>query len=237
MRAAGAVPQRAVAVGGASFVGQADLMKTFIKNLEEGGSGECADAAGQVRALEQRPAEVAADEPGAPQVGIPQVGCDDVVITKVLGTVLADDYPPNAGEIAMVGPYMITDACWCMELCHFYDTENRFDGGNVKISTDGGATWTLVAPSRLYDDVGYSSNACIPLEEVFTGHTYSTVFHQDCFDVSAFGGMDIWVGFFFGSDGSVGYYPGWYIKWLKIGSDDSTPVEESSWGHIKAMYR
>jgi hypothetical protein len=168
---------------------------------------------------------------------VPPIACEDVAVTNILGTNVNGDYGDDAGEIAYVGPFYISEYCTCLELCHFYDTENRFDGGNVKISTDGGATWTLVAPSRLYDDVGYSSNACIPLEEVFTGHTYSTVFHQDCFDVSAFGGMDIWVGFFFGSDGSVGYYPGWYIKWLKIGSDDSTPVEESSWGHIKAMYR
>jgi len=44
------------------------------------------------------------------------------------------------------------------------------------------------------------------------------------------------VAFDFGADTSV-FYPGWYIKWVKIGSDEFSPVEQSTWGNIKAMYR
>ena len=46
----------------------------------------------------------------------------------------------------------------------------------------------------------------------------------------------MWFGFFFGSDGSI-VYPGWYVKWIKTGGGHTTPVEDSSWGAIKAMYR
>ena len=58
----------------------------------------------------------------------------------------------------------------------------------------------------------------------------------DCFDLSDFIGQDVWFGFFFGSDGSI-TYPGWYIKWIKTGGGQVSPVEDTSWGAIKAMYR
>ena len=169
---------------------------------------------------------------------VPPIACEDVPVTHTLGTIVNGDYGNNAGETAVVGPFYIDQYCTCLELCHFYDTEFSYDGGNVKVSTDGGVTWTLITPSRPYDDNAlYTGNPCAPGEPGFSGHGSATFFHQDCFDISAFVGTDILVGFFFGSDSSVGAYPGWYIKWVKIGSDESSPVEDSSWGNIKAMYR
>jgi hypothetical protein len=44
------------------------------------------------------------------------------------------------------------------------------------------------------------------------------------------------IGFFFGSDGSV-QYPGWYVKWVKLGGNAPISIEDSSWGRIKSMYR
>jgi hypothetical protein len=172
---------------------------------------------------------------GAP-VGIPDVACDDVPVTNVLGTVLSGDYYTYSGEIAMVGPFDITEECWCLELCHYYDTEASFDGGNVKVSTDEGVNWTLVEPQRGYDRETNAAPMCVPEEPAFSGHEHNQAFQRDCFDLMNFMGQTIWVGFHFGSDGSV-QYPGWYIKWIKIGSHQITPVEETSWGTIKAMYR
>ena len=168
---------------------------------------------------------------------IPDIACDDVPVTNVLATVVNGDYGDGAGETAVVGPYYIGDDCWCMELCHFYDTEAYYDGGNVKISTDGGATWTLITPARLYDQAGYSGNPCIPGEMAFTGHQFNTTWMRDCFDLTDYVGQEILVGFFFGSDSSVGYYPGWYIKWLKIGGNTPTSTEGESWGGVKRLFR
>jgi hypothetical protein len=172
-----------------------------------------------------------------PPVGIPEVSCDDVPVTNVLGTVLTGDYPADAGEIAVVGPFPISvDDCYCMEICHYYDIQTDYDGGNVKVSTNGGTSWTLVTPAGRYPDVTYYSPRCVPIEPAYTGHP-EFAFIRDCFDLSAYDGMDILVGFFFGSDGSQGY-PGWYIKWVKIGGEaPPVPVDGASWGSIKSLYR
>lgn len=167
----------------------------------------------------------------------PDVACDDVPVTNLLGTIIGANYPVSAGEIAVAGPFFISVAehCYCMELCHYYDIETNWDGGNVKVSTDGGATWTLVYPASGYPGSTNTSPLCIPSEPAYTGHP-PFAFIRDCFDLSDFDGAEILVGFFFGSDSSV-TYPGWYIKWLKIGGEQFTPVEDHSWSLIKSLYR
>ncbi|RPJ42776.1 MAG: hypothetical protein EHM19_09910 [Candidatus Latescibacterota bacterium] len=167
---------------------------------------------------------------------VPSVACDNVFVTNVLGTIVNGDYQASSGDIAVLGPVTITSFNWCMELCHYYDTESRFDGGNVKVSTDGGATWTLIAPQRGYDNVTYSACVCIPLESAFTGHQFAATWLRDCFNLSSYAGQQILVGFFFGSDSSV-HYPGWYIKWVKFGGNQPTSNDESTWGEIKSMFR
>jgi hypothetical protein len=167
---------------------------------------------------------------------IPPIACDDVPVTHVLGTIIGANYPASGGEIAMVGPFFIDEFCTCLELCHYYNTEAGFDGANLKISTDGGITWTLATPNRGYDQALYTAPPCIPGEQAFSGHQFQGAFLRDCFNISQYVGQEIWVGFFWGSDSSV-QYPGWYIKWLKIGGEEGSPTEDSSWGSIKSMYR
>jgi len=168
---------------------------------------------------------------------VPDVACDGVAVTNLLATDL-DAYYGNCGERAIIGPYDITESCWCMELCHYYDTEPDYDGGNVKVSADGGATWSLVYPARGYDLTANGSPPCVALEPVFSGHNVASAgaFVRDCFDLSQYVGQTIMIAFDFGGD-SIIFYPGWYIKWVKIGSDEFSPVEQSTWGNIKAMYR
>ena len=161
--------------------------------------------------------------------------CDGGGFTKALGTVLLGEYPPDAGEAAVIGPVSITEDCSCMELCHMFDIEEGFDGGNVKVSTDGGATWDPVRPNLGYDSPTSADAACIPQELAFSERMSDR--YRDCFDLSAYIGQEIDVGFFFGSDyGNPSPYAGWYILSVKFGTD-STPVESVSWGVIKAMYR
>jgi hypothetical protein len=170
-------------------------------------------------------------------VGIPTVACDGEPVTHVLATVLNGSYPVSRGEAAVVGPFQITAECSCLELCHYYYAEMGFDGGNVKVSTDGGATWQIVQPFGGYDDILDSTSyiaECVWGEEVFTGN--SVTFVKDNFDLTDYIGQTVLVGFFFGADSSV-TYPGWYIKWLKLGGEQFSPVQEKTWGSIKSLYR
>jgi len=179
---------------------------------------------------------------GSPAPGtIPDLACDDVPVTHVLGTVLSGDYLHSSGHVAIVGELdhggliEITDDCPILEICHYYYTEGYYDGGNVKVSVDG-VTWTLIHPEAGYpEDSITTSNPCIPSEPAFSGD--SVTFVRDCFDLSQYVGQTIMIGFFFGSDSSVSSYPGWYIKWIKVGGEEISPVEGTSWGSIKALYR
>jgi len=173
---------------------------------------------------------------GTPVGSVPTVACDGVPRTNVLITNLAGNYPVSKGEAAVVGPFQIGPSCRCLEICHYYYMES-WDGGNVRVSTDNGGTWTRIAPAGGYPGVVYSGatsiQCLVPSEPCFNGN--STTFVRSCFDISQYQGQTILVGFFFGADSSVSYR-GWAIKWLKIGGDIS-PVENSSWGAIKALYR
>jgi hypothetical protein len=175
---------------------------------------------------------------GAPvSAYVPTVACDDVPVTHTLATIIGGYYPVSTGGAAVLGPFDITEACSIMELCHYYDIEGGYDGGNVKVSTDGGLTWHLVVPERGYDDILDSTSyiaECVHGQEVFTG--WSGTFIRDCFDLTDYIGQSIMVGFFFGADSLV-TYDGWYIKWVKIGGNEYNAIENSSWGAIKAMYK
>lgn len=161
------------------------------------------------------------------------VDCDDSTAVYALSTVPDDHYPQYAGEAAVIGPVQVTAGCSCLELCHTYIIRETSDGGNVKVSTDGGTSWELVHPARLYDSQSHEACLCLPEELVFGRD--GRPFFRDCFDLSAYIGSEVHIGFFFGSIISSPTW-GWYIFWAKLGTD-KTPVEPSSWGTIKAMYR
>ncbi len=168
---------------------------------------------------------------------IPTVACDAVPVTNVLVTNLAGNPPISKGEAAVVGPFKLNPGCRCLEICHYYYMEG-YDGGNVRVSIDDGATWTRITPAGGYPGIistySTSTQCLVAGEPCFNGN--STTFVRSCFDVSAYEGENILVGFFYGSDSSL-TYRGWAIKWLKIGGTDISPVQDSSWGSIKALYR
>jgi hypothetical protein len=170
--------------------------------------------------------------PGGEYPAVPEFACDDVPVTNLLATTLGGDYPLDAGHRAILGPIDVTDETWCMEMCHYYDTETSFDGGNVKVSADGGVTWTLLIPEAGYPVTLYTGAYCTGGEPAFSGHALNS-FIRDCFNLTQYIGSTVLLGFDFGSDYSV-TYPGWYIKWVKFGTDVSA-TEPSSWGTIKSM--
>jgi hypothetical protein len=84
---------------------------------------------------------------------------------------------------------------------HVYATESSWDGGNVKISTNGGTTWSILTPDGGYPMASISTgNACIPGEPGYSG---TSNWAQAIFDLSDYAGQTVCFRWSFGSDGSV----------------------------------
>jgi zinc metalloprotease ZmpB len=168
-------------------------------------------------------------------------------------------YPSSAGSSTLQLPAMdlssIDNAL--LVFWHWFDTEHNghaigprrgsnaraYDGGNVKISTDGGVTWTLADPLDGYNATivgGYGN----PLggQPGFGGHSLS--WRRAIIPLPA--ERDVRVRFDFGTDEgnaeqSVGY-AGWYIDGLSIRLDvpssteppqiQSVPLAALRTGHI-----
>jgi hypothetical protein len=92
-----------------------------------------------------------------------------------------------------------------------YSDGTYWDGGNVKISTDGGQTFELLYPEGGYD--GVATNPVCPVygEPVFGGPASTGNFwHQETFDLSAYYNRTVIIRFHFGSDAYVTDV-GWYL--------------------------
>ena len=111
-----------------------------------------------------------------------------------------------------------------MSFWHWYNMETNYDGGNVKVSTDGGTTFQVVTPARGYDGIARSGNAGIPGEPCFTN--IKEFWQEDVFDLSAFAGQSVIIRFHFGSDGSV-QRSGWYVDDVRLRSSDVDDVAPS----------
>ncbi len=126
--------------------------------------------------------------------------------TNLWGTVLGGDYENNADWKLYSVDYIATSDNPTITFWQWYEIENRYDGGNVAVSTDNGATWTIVEPVG-----GYDNNSIVGLggEPGFTGNSgdwVQAVFHLD--GITA--GTLFKIRFRFGSDVSV-TRAGWYI--------------------------
>ena len=145
--------------------------------------------------------------------GVPTFGPGTAYSTpNCWGTVLTGNYQNNAccyldtPPINLIGPVTMT-------FYHWYSIENSYDGGNVKISIDGGNTWNLLTPVGGYPGATNTAQTCIPSEPAYT--LSGMVWTQAEFDLSAYSGNMAIVRWTFGSDGSV-QYPGWYIDDVAI---------------------
>jgi hypothetical protein len=122
-----------------------------------------------------------------------------------------------------------------LRLNHYIEAESGWDGGNVQISTDDGATWSLLTPEDGYDDTSiYGLDSPTTNAAGFTSSAgYAS---EEIFDVSAYVGTTVDIKFVFGSDSSVSSYEGWSIYSVELGyvtGGITTLLEEdfnSAWG-------
>lgn len=149
----------------------------------------------------------------------------------VWGTGLEDDYgytggtsgpyyPDGGGYLdnvrSSLTPNFLVDLAGLTEAYlkfdHWYWTESCCDGGNVKLSTDFGATWQVITPMDGYDGtlsgldpVGSTSQGA------FKGDSGGWV--HEIFDLSAYAGTraQIMIRFDFKTDSSWNSWPGWFV--------------------------
>jgi len=121
------------------------------------------------------------------------------------GTVLDGDYIISANcKLDIELPYPCSKFAWYNWLL----VEFAYDGGNVKVSKDGGTTWELATPNdTAYNTTADAANAGIPGQECWSsGYRFDEWFYQSINltpDVTH-------VRFHFGSDPSF-VYEGWYV--------------------------
>ncbi len=120
-------------------------------------------------------------------------------------TNLDGPYGNNANSPMYSKTYSLVEATSAtFNFYHYYDTQQTRDGGNVKISTDGGATYSLITPVGGYPTATMGWNG----EAGFTGA--SDGWELVSFDLSGYLGEEVEFKFTFGSDGSSNG-PGWYV--------------------------
>jgi len=134
--------------------------------------------------------------------------------TNGWATGIGGPYPVGANTMLDTpAPFLVEEPNAMLEFWHWYNIETSWDGGNVKISTDGGGSWSVIVPLTGYTGVANTSN---PLngEEIFTG-TGQMFWELAQFDLGSYVGQSVMFRWNFGSDSSV-TYDGWYIDDVAI---------------------
>ncbi len=122
------------------------------------------------------------------------------------------DLPP----IDLTGAKNPTLTFWHWYLMEYSDN-TYWDGGNVKISANGGP-FEIIMPIGGYDGIATSSDPVHVLldEPVFGGPaTNGNFWQKEIFDLSAYANQTVVLRFHFGSDGFV-TEPGWYVDDVEI---------------------
>ncbi|MCS7258195.1 MAG: immune inhibitor A, partial [candidate division WOR-3 bacterium] len=143
---------------------------------------------------------------------------------KLWATVLGGSYTNSANWKLTTPTFVAGVNNPVLKFWHWYQIELRWDGGNVKLSTDGGNTWTLIHPVGGYPDTARSANVAIPRESCYTGTM--TTWTEATFNLPVNAGQQFKLRWHFGSDPSV-TYPGWYIDDVMLIGATSGVVEGS----------
>jgi hypothetical protein len=127
--------------------------------------------------------------------------------SNLWATILAGNYQ-NLMWGCLVTPIFTVPSGAAFSFWHWYSFESGYDGGNVKISTDGGSTYTLITPNGGYPGSFNTYTPSMPGQPAYTGT--GSGWQKAEFDLSAYEGMAVQIMWETSSDSSV-QYPGWYI--------------------------
>jgi len=124
---------------------------------------------------------------------------------NVWATNLGGEYSNGADDELITPAFSITSTQASYSFYQWYDFESGWDGGNVQVSLDGGASWSVITPLSGYPDADVTG---LDNEPGFSGP--GGAWDQVEFDLSSYYDETIKLKFRFGSDGSV-TREGWYI--------------------------
>jgi hypothetical protein len=127
------------------------------------------------------------------------------------GTGLAGDYTPGLHTLDF--NLNIGTSTPALSIASWYYTEVRYDGCNFGISTDAGASWIVISPTRGYDDTSRTVNPLYP-DSILTGGTHR-FWEVLTFPLNDYAGASVMARFAFGADPSV-QYSGWFIDDLGL---------------------
>lgn len=146
--------------------------------------------------------------------------------TGVLGTVLSGNYSNsqtyeiNFAQTPPVGLGTASEPV--LTYRHWVDTEgNTYDAYNVKVSTDGGQTWSVIT------DVNPPYNLTVNGQPGWGGHQQALGWQPVTVNLAPYAGQQISLQFSFRTDSSV-VYPGIYIDDVEVGEAISVPLVVSS---------
>ena len=106
--------------------------------------------------------------------------------------------------------YLSSPTCACLSFAHWYSFEKLYDGGNLKISSDGGKHFTLITPDSGYDcTLGYVMLG----ESTFNGESGRYI--REFFNLGPYANDTVIIRFHFASDPWI-QESGWYIDDLSL---------------------
>ncbi|MBU1637146.1 immune inhibitor A, partial [bacterium] len=136
--------------------------------------------------------------------------------THCWGTVMNADYPNSACLNVILDPSLsIISPGATFEFWMWYQIETSWDGCNFSVSTDGGATWTLVEPEGGYPGATNTSNTCNPSQPAWTNSTGTGGWVYVVIPIGQFVGQVPQFKFTLGSDSSIPY-PGFFFDDVTI---------------------
>ncbi|MFP4459358.1 MAG: FlgD immunoglobulin-like domain containing protein [Candidatus Zixiibacteriota bacterium] len=150
--------------------------------------------------------------------------------TNCWGTNIAGDYDNNADWVLQfdltASPLTTIESITWWQ---WYETESYFDAGIIDLSTDGGSTWERVTPTPGYDGTTSTSIAAYWAgDDAFSGS--GTSWTQVEADLTSYPDVTH-INWHFGSDGSVNWYPGWYIDDVCL-TGEMIPPEPPAVGNV-----
>ncbi len=128
---------------------------------------------------------------------------------KVWGTILNGQYQ-NGANYVLTSEAISIGADASLSFWHQLHCQDNYDGGNVSVSINGGASWMLIYPSSggTYSSSIYSMN-----EPGFTNNLVNWT--KVSFDLASFANNEILIRWHFTSDGSFTSY-GWFIDDVQV---------------------